>query len=80
MWAAEDGLRVEAFTLDTATGHERWRLPRESGKSGYSTPLVMASPAGPQVVVTSNAHGITGIDPATGRRRFLRSAWPDAAG
>ena len=124
MWAAEDGLRVEAFTLDgrpkwhvdlgpyaaehgfggtaalcgdlvivsndqegtsfvaaldTATGRERWRLPRESGKSGYATPLVMASPAGPQVVVTSNAHGITGIDPATGRVLWERKCLPKRA-
>ncbi|MCE9629936.1 MAG: PQQ-like beta-propeller repeat protein [Planctomycetia bacterium] len=112
MWAAQDGLRVEAWTLDgrpkwhvdlgpyagehgfggsatvcgdllivpndqegesfvvaleTAGGRERWRLPRESGKAGYATPLVIEAAAGRQLVLTSNAHGITGIDAATGR-------------
>jgi outer membrane protein assembly factor BamB len=124
MWAAGDGLRVEAFTLDgeptwhvdlgpyegehgfggsatvcgdlvivpndqegesfvvaldAATGRERWRLPRESGKSGYATPLVIDGPAGPQIVLTSNAHGVTGIDAATGRVLWERKCLPKRA-
>jgi len=124
MWAAGDGLRVEAFTLDgeptwhvdlgpyegehgfggsatvcsdlvivpndqegasfvvaldAATGRERWRLPRESGKSGYATPLVIDGPAGPQIVLTSNAHGVTGIDAATGRVVWERKCLPKRA-
>ena len=56
--------------LDAATGRERWRLPRESGKSGYATPLVIDGPSGLQIVLTSNAHGVTGIDAATGEVRW----------
>lgn len=124
LWAAHDGLRVEAFTpdgrdlwhadlgpyegehgfggsaavcgdlvivsndhegqsfvvaLDSATGRERWRLDRESGKSGYATPLVVESPAGRQLVLTSNAHGVTGIDAATGTVLWERKCLPKRA-
>ena len=65
--------------LDAATGRERWRLPRESGKSGYATPLVIDGPAGPQIVLTSNAHGVTGIDAATGRVVWERKCLPKRA-
>lgn len=121
MWAACDGLRVEAFThageplwhvdlgpfvgehgfgatpavcgdlvivpndqdgtsfvvgLDAATGRERWRLPRESQKAGYATPLVIAAEAGPVVVLTSMAHGFTGVEPRTGRVLWEQAAFP----
>jgi outer membrane protein assembly factor BamB len=124
MWAAGDGLRVEAFTLagepkwhvdlgpyraehgfagsaavcgdlvivsndqegesfvvalDAATGRERWRLPRESGKAGYATPLVIPGAAGPQIVLTSHAHGVTGVDAATGRVLWERRCLPKRA-
>lgn len=124
LWAAHDGLRVEAFTrdggdkwhadlgpyagehgfagsaavcgdlvivsndheghsfvaaLESATGRERWRLARESGKSGYATPLVIDAPTGRQIVLTSNAHGVTGIDPATGAVLWERKCLPKRA-
>lgn len=58
--------------LDTKTGGELWRLPRETARTAYSTPLVIESPdphrVGEAVVVlASMAHGLTGVDPATGR-------------
>jgi outer membrane protein assembly factor BamB len=62
--------------LEAATGRERWRLPRESGKSGYATPLVVDGPAGPWIVLTSNAHGVTGIDAATGKVLWERNCLP----
>ena len=65
--------------LDAATGRERWRLPRESGKSGYATPLVIDGPSGLQIVLTSNAHGVTGIDAATGRVVWERKCLPKRA-
>lgn len=65
--------------LDTATGAERWRVPRESGKSGYATPLVIGPPRGRLVVISSHAHGITGIDLATGRVRWERRCLPKRA-
>jgi len=67
--------------LDTKTGRELWRLPRETAKATYSTPLVI-EPAGPEpsvspsVVLASMAHGLTGIDPSTGRVLWERKCFP----
>jgi outer membrane protein assembly factor BamB len=64
--------------LETATGKERWRLPRESAKTGYATPLIVGADGGPQqIIIASMAHGLTGIDPVSGkvlweRRCFTR--------
>ena len=57
--------------LDAATGVERWRLPRESAKASYATPLVIDADS-PLVVVASMAHGFTAIDPRDGRVRWER--------
>jgi outer membrane protein assembly factor BamB len=70
---------VVAF--DTKTGRELWRLPRETAKTTYSTPLLI-EPAGPMqdgravVVLASMAHGLTGVDPATGRVLWERNCFP----
>jgi outer membrane protein assembly factor BamB len=124
MWAADDGLRVEALTLDgepkwhvdlgpyagehgfggsaavcddlvivsndhegesfvvaldSATGTERWRVPRRSRKAGYATPLVVGAPGARRLVLSSHAHGITGIDPATGSVLWERDCLPNRA-
>jgi outer membrane protein assembly factor BamB len=66
--------------LDTATGRERWRLPRESAKAGYATPLVLERGAQPPVVIlTSMAHGISGIEGTTGRLLWERKCLPKRA-
>ncbi|MFM8986730.1 MAG: PQQ-binding-like beta-propeller repeat protein, partial [Planctomycetia bacterium] len=66
--------------LDARSGRERWRLPRESGKAGYATPLVIgAGPGGPLVVLASMAHGLTAIDPATGRVAWETRCLPKRA-
>ena len=64
--------------VDAATGAERWRLAREGvGKAAYATPLVLSEIAGgPQVICTSNAHGIYAIDPATGRVLWEQPCFP----
>ena len=64
--------------LDAATGRERWRAPRETGRTAYSTPLVIDRGAGaaPQLVVASNSHGLTGLDPATGRLLWESKCFP----
>jgi len=67
--------------LDTKTGREQWRLPRETGRTAYSTPLVI-EPSDPKssgdalVVLASMAHGLTGIDPNTGRVLWERRCFP----
>ena len=64
--------------LDTATGRERWRLPRDSAKAGYSTPLVLdaGEPTPPVVLITSMAHGVTAVDGLTGRVVWERECFP----
>jgi len=56
------------IAVDCKTGQTRWELLRQtSPKTSYSTPCVY-SPAGgtPQLIFTSLAHGMTGVDPRTG--------------
>lgn len=63
--------------LDAASGRERWRLPRDSASTAYSTPLVFGGPdAGPLAVLASSAHGLTGLDPGTGRVLWERRCLP----
>jgi outer membrane protein assembly factor BamB len=56
--------------LDRATGKVRWKVPRR-GQAGYTTPCVY-QPRGqaPVLVFTSWDHGITGLDPETGRKAW----------
>jgi len=65
--------------LDLVSGRERWRLPRETGRACYATPLVLDDPAGPRLVLASNAHGLTGVDPRTGRVAWERKCLPKRA-
>lgn len=56
------------LAVDAATGKERWRLPRTSGKLACSTPCVLRPANGPaQLICTSTNHGIYAIDLATGK-------------
>ncbi len=61
----EDGFLVG---LDPATGRDRWRIPRRSVRASYATPVAFEPDGGPiQIVTASTAHGLTGIEPSTGR-------------
>ena len=63
--------------LETATGKERWRLPREAAKTGYATPLVLGDQGKAQLIVfASMAHGLTGIEPTTGKVLWERRCFP----
>jgi len=67
--------------LDTKTGRELWRLPRETARTAYSTPLVVEPAAadaggGALVVLASMAHGLTGVDPASGSVLWERKCFP----
>lgn len=62
--------------LDAKTGKERWRVARESGRTAYSTPLVIDSGDQPQVVAASQAHGLTGLDPTSGRVLWESRCFP----
>jgi outer membrane protein assembly factor BamB len=67
--------------LDTKSGREQWRLPRVTARTAYSTPLVIESSDPTRsgdalVVLASMAHGLTGVDPATGRVLWERKCFP----
>lgn len=66
--------------LDTASGAQRWSLERDTARTAYSPPLVLEGREGsarpPLIVLGSMAHGLTGIDPATGRVLWERHCLP----
>lgn len=69
----------ESFVVGLATtdGSERWRIPRETTRTAYSTPLVLdVSEDQPQVVLASMSHGLTGLDPRNGRVLWERKCFP----
>jgi outer membrane protein assembly factor BamB len=54
--------------VDRRTGEDRWQAPRNTDKVAYSTPCVYQPEGrGPELIFNSGAHGISGIDPASGR-------------
>ena len=61
--------------LDTSTGDLRWKLPRSTARTAYSTPLIMESDK-PVAILASMAHGITGIDPQRGTILWQRACFP----
>ena len=55
------------IAVDRKTGQTRWQTERRSGYAAFSTPCVYQPEGGPpELIVTSTAHGITSVDPATG--------------
>jgi outer membrane protein assembly factor BamB len=63
----EDGPESFVTALDRSTGRVRWRTPRASKNGSFSTPFVYQPEGGPaELIVTSNAHGITSLDLETG--------------
>lgn len=63
----QDG-KSNVVALDCATGKTRWTAPRRTEKTGYSTPcLYQPEGASPQLILSSWAHGLTGLDPQTGK-------------
>jgi outer membrane protein assembly factor BamB len=54
--------------LDRKTGATRWSIARTSGKPSYATPALRQGKDGrKELVIASPAHGLTGIDPLTGK-------------
>ncbi|MDH3584975.1 MAG: PQQ-binding-like beta-propeller repeat protein [Phycisphaerae bacterium] len=58
------------IALDRMTGAVKWKTPRGGGgkKTAYGTPCVRKDAQGnDQLILASHAHGISAIDPATGK-------------
>ena len=66
-WENDKGLESTWIGLDRRTGRTRWTTKRHNKEISYSTACVY-SPAGakPQLIFTSEAHGMTAVDPADG--------------
>ncbi|MHC4435628.1 MAG: PQQ-binding-like beta-propeller repeat protein [Planctomycetota bacterium] len=57
--------------LDGRTGETAWRIERSSKMTSYITPAVYRPKNGdPEVIFVSEAHGITGVDPASGQKKW----------
>ena len=57
--------------LDAKTGKEVWKLPRNSGNATYSAPCVFAPQGRPaEIVFTNWQHGITAVEPHTGKIKW----------
>jgi len=54
------------LSLDAASGKTRWRVERGRDINSYSTPLVVETAAGPEVIVNSS-DGMSGHNPTTGQ-------------
>jgi len=56
------------IAVDHKTGRDRWRIERRSGLTPTSTPCIYHPEGGaPELVFTSTAHGITSVDPTSGK-------------
>jgi outer membrane protein assembly factor BamB len=54
--------------VDRKTGQTRWQTERRTALAAYSTPCLYRPEGGtPELIFTSTAHGVTAIDPATGK-------------
>lgn len=66
--ASEQDGESSIWAFDAENGSVRWKTPRRSEKTAYSTPLVLYGESGrAQLVLTSWAHGISSLDLETGR-------------
>ena len=63
----EEKYRSDWVALDRRTGQTRWTTERKNSETSCSTPCVWRPKSGkPQLIFTSETHGITGVDPGSG--------------
>lgn len=66
-WDNDKGYESEWLALDRKTGRTRWTTKRQNSEISYSTPCIYSPVGGDaQLIFTSEAHGITAVDPAGG--------------
>ena len=61
------------LALDARTGTQRWKADRGSGRVSFSTPLLVSSAGGDELIVNSSER-IDAYDPATGRLLWFADA------
>jgi outer membrane protein assembly factor BamB len=60
--------RSSLIAVDRKTGQTRWQVERRTALAAYSTPCVyQADGATHELIFTSTAHGITAVDPRSGK-------------
>jgi outer membrane protein assembly factor BamB len=57
------------LALDKTTGRERWKADRGKGRASYSTPVIVQTPAGAEIIVNSSER-VDGYDARTGELRW----------
>ena len=66
-WENDKGYEGKWIALDRKTGQTRWTKKRDNKQKSYSTPCVYTPDGGEsQLIFTSEAHGITSVDPQSG--------------
>ena len=53
------------LSLDKLTGKEMWRIEQDKERRSYSTPLIIETPQGPELIVNSSDR-VEAFDPVTG--------------
>lgn len=61
----EPGSFIAAW--NAATGKQLWKNELKGGQHAISTPVLLPTPAGPQLISLSTDNGLLGLDPATGK-------------
>jgi outer membrane protein assembly factor BamB len=71
----QDG-ESSVVALDRETGKTRWVSPRRTEKTAYATPCIYQPEEGPaQMIVNSWAHGISSLDPRTGKTNWEQNVF-----
>jgi len=66
-WENNNQRKGEWIALDRETGETQWTKKRSNKQESYSTPCVYAPEGGEdQLIFTSEAHGMTSVDPRSG--------------
>jgi outer membrane protein assembly factor BamB len=71
----QDGSAV-LLAFDTRSGEPAWKAERKAYRACYSTPFLLDSNDGKQLIVVSTA-GVTGYDPKSGKELW-NCTWPPA--
>ncbi len=62
--------------LDRTTGEIRWRAKRRTAKAAFATPSIYQPETGlPQLIVSSWGHGISSLDPRTGKLNWEQAVF-----
>jgi len=76
--ANDQAQESQMMALDRTTGEIRWKALRRGLKASYSTPCIYQSKdAAAQLILSSTAHGITSLDPHTGKTNWELDVFQD---